>query len=273
MQQNEEFILSEQPPQQQVQTQIVEEVIEDPLNDDVTKDVINQFLPQRKRKPRAKKSPSAKVIKLEQPSTSAITPTTSATVMATTSQQAQQTQQVQIQQQQGQVVQHVQEEIVQMQEVIEGEEIIGDVGEQQQMIKSEGKPLPQTPTQSSGDSTQQTPMQSTPVSIKSEKTPSEYYEHLFLAFSILISSSFPLTEPKAKSQSEQPATCPICSAVIRQSRNLRRHLELRHFKKRTPKKGKFYSPYSKNSSIKLNFLFRISKNQKEVCKVLNPRPY
>lgn len=36
---------------------------------------------------------------------------------------------------------------------------------------------------------------------------------------------------KNKSQSEQPATCPICQAVIRQSRNLRRHLELRHFKK------------------------------------------
>jgi hypothetical protein len=42
--------------------------------------------------------------------------------------------------------------------------------------------------------------------------------------------------PKSKSQSEQPATCPICSATIRQSRNLRRHLELRHFKKKTPKK-------------------------------------
>lgn len=47
-----------------------------------------------------------------------------------------------------------------------------------------------------------------------------------------------ISEPKSKSQSEQPATCPICSATIRQSRNLRRHLELRHFKKRTPKKIK-----------------------------------
>lgn len=45
-------------------------------------------------------------------------------------------------------------------------------------------------------------------------------------------------KPKAKSQSEQPATCPICSAVIRQSRNLRRHLELRHFKKPGPKKSR-----------------------------------
>lgn len=38
-------------------------------------------------------------------------------------------------------------------------------------------------------------------------------------------------EPKSRSQSEQPASCPICGAVIRQSRNLRRHLELRHFSK------------------------------------------
>lgn len=45
-----------------------------------------------------------------------------------------------------------------------------------------------------------------------------------------------ITEIKNKSQSEQPATCPICQAVIRQSRNLRRHLELRHFKKPGMKK-------------------------------------
>nr|1YUI_A Chain A, GAGA-FACTOR [Drosophila melanogaster]1YUJ_A Chain A, GAGA-FACTOR [Drosophila melanogaster] len=38
-------------------------------------------------------------------------------------------------------------------------------------------------------------------------------------------------KPRSRSQSEQPATCPICYAVIRQSRNLRRHLELRHFAK------------------------------------------
>lgn len=36
---------------------------------------------------------------------------------------------------------------------------------------------------------------------------------------------------KSRSQSEQPASCPICGAVIKQSRNLRRHLELRHFSK------------------------------------------
>ena len=40
-----------------------------------------------------------------------------------------------------------------------------------------------------------------------------------------------------KGISEQPAACPLCNAIIRQSRNLRRHLELKHFGKR-PKKGK-----------------------------------
>ncbi|XP_026275326.1 protein jim lovell isoform X1 [Frankliniella occidentalis] len=40
-----------------------------------------------------------------------------------------------------------------------------------------------------------------------------------------------------KGVSEQPAACPLCNAIIRQSRNLRRHLELKHFGKR-PKKGK-----------------------------------
>lgn len=40
-----------------------------------------------------------------------------------------------------------------------------------------------------------------------------------------------------KGISEQPAACPLCHAIIRQSRNLRRHLELKHFGKK-PKKGK-----------------------------------
>ncbi|XP_014222906.1 transcription factor Ken 2-like isoform X2 [Trichogramma pretiosum] len=34
---------------------------------------------------------------------------------------------------------------------------------------------------------------------------------------------------KSRTLSDQPATCPLCGAVIRQSRNLRRHLELLHF--------------------------------------------
>lgn len=40
-----------------------------------------------------------------------------------------------------------------------------------------------------------------------------------------------------KGLSDQPAVCPLCNAVIRQSRNLRRHLELKHFGKKL-KKGK-----------------------------------
>lgn len=56
---------------QQVQThhQIVEEILPEQMSDEVTKEVISQFLPQRKRKPRAaktsgKQNPS-KIIKLE----------------------------------------------------------------------------------------------------------------------------------------------------------------------------------------------------------------
>ncbi|XP_076244736.1 uncharacterized protein LOC143185535 isoform X2 [Calliopsis andreniformis] len=34
---------------------------------------------------------------------------------------------------------------------------------------------------------------------------------------------------KSRSMSDQPASCPLCGAILRQSRNLRRHLELLHF--------------------------------------------
>lgn len=34
---------------------------------------------------------------------------------------------------------------------------------------------------------------------------------------------------KSRTLSDQPTTCPLCGAIIRQSRNLRRHLELLHF--------------------------------------------
>lgn len=70
-----------------------------------------------------------------------------------------------------------------------------------------------------------------------------------------------LTETKSKSQSEQPATCPICSATIRQSRNLRRHLELRHFKKRTPKKLK------KGMSGKYSFHSNVNDCRKKFGKI------
>ncbi|XP_037720434.1 transcription factor GAGA isoform X2 [Drosophila subpulchrella] len=62
-------------------------------------------------------------------------------------------------------------------------------------------------------------------------------------------------KPRSRSQSEQPATCPICYAVIRQSRNLRRHLELRHFAKpgvKKEKKSKSGNDTTLDSSLELN---------------------
>jgi hypothetical protein len=55
--------------QQPQHHQIVEEILPEQMSDEVTKEVINQFLPQRKRKPRVSKTPGkqnpAKIIKLE----------------------------------------------------------------------------------------------------------------------------------------------------------------------------------------------------------------
>lgn len=59
----------QQPQQVQTHHQVVEEIMPDQMSDEVTKEVINQFLPQRKRKPRQPKAPgkqqSHKMIKLE----------------------------------------------------------------------------------------------------------------------------------------------------------------------------------------------------------------
>lgn len=59
----------QQPQQVQTHHQVVEEILPDQMSDEVTKEVINQFLPQRKRKPRQPKGPgkqqSHKMIKLE----------------------------------------------------------------------------------------------------------------------------------------------------------------------------------------------------------------
>jgi uncharacterized coiled-coil protein SlyX len=61
--------MQQQPQQVQTHHQIVEEILPEQMSDEVTKEVINQFLPQRKRKPRVAKTPGkqnpAKVIKLE----------------------------------------------------------------------------------------------------------------------------------------------------------------------------------------------------------------
>lgn len=57
----------QQPQQVQTHHQVVEEILPDQMSDEVTKEVINQFLPQRKRKPRQPKGPGKqqKIIKLE----------------------------------------------------------------------------------------------------------------------------------------------------------------------------------------------------------------
>jgi hypothetical protein len=57
-----------QQPQAQTHHQIVEEILPENMSEEVTKQVINQFLPQRKRKPRVPKTNKAnpsKIIKLE----------------------------------------------------------------------------------------------------------------------------------------------------------------------------------------------------------------
>jgi hypothetical protein len=57
-----------QQPQVQTHHQIVEEILPENMSEEVTKQVINQFLPQRKRKPRVPKTNKAnpsKIIKLE----------------------------------------------------------------------------------------------------------------------------------------------------------------------------------------------------------------
>jgi len=65
-----EEILMQQSHQQVQHHQVVEEILPDQMSDEVTKEVINQFLPQRKRKPRTPKGPGnkqnpSKIIKLE----------------------------------------------------------------------------------------------------------------------------------------------------------------------------------------------------------------
>lgn len=189
----------QQPQQVQTHHQIVEEILPEQMSDEVTKEVINQFLPQRKRKPRVPKSSGkqnpAKIIKLEPQASGSDTITTITNLAEPTDE----------------------EMIVEKQEQVT--EMIEQVGEEQAeqsstdvKVKGEGK-------------------------ASKDKSNSECWLQHAQLDGISHKNIF-LSEPKSKSQSEQPATCPICSATIRQSRNLRRHLELRHFKKRTPKKLK-----------------------------------
>ncbi|KAL7021545.1 hypothetical protein ACKWTF_011918 [Chironomus riparius] len=63
----QELIMQQAPQSVQTHHQVVEEILPEQMSDEVTKEVINQFLPQRKRKPRTPKTPGkpSKVIKME----------------------------------------------------------------------------------------------------------------------------------------------------------------------------------------------------------------
>lgn len=178
----EELIM--QQPQVHTQHQIVEEILPENMSEEVTKQVINQFLPQRKRKPRVPKTPKGnppKIIKIEPQASGSDSITT---ITGISDQATNEGDDGESKEQLGEIIEQVDDS--------------GAVSESGQVTTPDSKP-------------------------KGEgKTPKD--------------KSNKLTGPKSKSQSEQPATCPICSATIRQSRNLRRHLELRHFKKKTPKK-------------------------------------
>uniref|UniRef100_A0A1A9WD59 BTB domain-containing protein n=1 Tax=Glossina brevipalpis TaxID=37001 RepID=A0A1A9WD59_9MUSC len=169
---------------------------------DATKDVIQQYLPARKRKPRVKKmSPTApKVTKVEGMDTIISTPTSSHTQTAGTIQTTQQQQQQNIEN--GNEGQMITSTPIIKSEVTKVETIVMD---------------PNAP----GEVSMTTASTTTPAKTgkRAKSTPGG-------------------EKPRSRSQSEQPATCPICYAVIRQSRNLRRHLELRHFAKPGVKKEK-----------------------------------
>lgn len=76
----------QQPQSVQTHHQVVEEILPEQMSDEVTKEVINQFLPQRKRKPRQPKQPgskqSQKMIKLEPQASGSETVTTVTTTLA-----------------------------------------------------------------------------------------------------------------------------------------------------------------------------------------------
>ncbi|KAI8123351.1 Transcription factor GAGA [Lucilia cuprina] len=193
------------------------------LTTDATKDVIQQYLPARKRKPRVKKmSPTApKISKVEGMETIISTPTSSHTATTVQTNQQQQVQQQQQQQQQQQAQQQQQQQ-VQQQQVQQQQQIENGTETQiitsTPIIKSEVtkvETIVSMDPNGSGDVTMVTPSK---PGKRTKNTSGE--------------------KPRSRSQSEQPATCPICYAVIRQSRNLRRHLELRHFAKPGVKKEK-----------------------------------
>uniref|UniRef100_A0A336L0V8 CSON002591 protein n=1 Tax=Culicoides sonorensis TaxID=179676 RepID=A0A336L0V8_CULSO len=181
---DDQLITVQATPTQTVQAEVVEDIAH--LSEEVTKDVINQFLPQRKRKPRAKKQAQEPVTKMQKMDDGNVTMTGNTVTVQTTSASA----------------------------------------------SENGIPI---------------------TTIKTEKadTSAGTADVTDPNAKLDTSATGQLTaKQKAKSQSEQPATCPICSAIIRQSRNLRRHLELRHFKKQGPKKSKKSQQAQQQAQVK-----------------------
>lgn len=180
-----------------MQAQVIETITPDQMSDEVTKDVISQFLPTRKRKQRTKKTANQGQAGAAANSAGG---TQAAKVMKTTDE--------------------------------DGTTI-------QVIVNNPDEATPATPK----DIKKETNADGTPVDTK-EGIISKWWwmaveERCLLPLRWMCDVFFRyfcLLEIKSKSQSEQPATCPICQAVIRQSRNLRRHLELRHFKKPGVKK-------------------------------------
>ncbi|XP_055384047.1 transcription factor GAGA isoform X2 [Condylostylus longicornis] len=262
----EQLIATIAAPQQTVHAQVVEDMntvhaIPQPMHQvqqthtqDNVKDMINQLLPTRKRKPRAKK-----VIGISEPpiiATKIQRTDGMETVMTTTNAnengEAQQQQQVQHPQAQTVQVQHIQAQPQQIQHQAQHQQ--QQHVQQHQQVHHQPQQQQQQQQQPQQQQQQQTTQQITtvtvPAGIKSE-APNETIVTVTDATVTPAQTNTATVaskkgdsgnknakskEPRSRSQSEQPATCPICYAVIRQSRNLRRHLELRHFAKPGVKK-------------------------------------
>lgn len=184
-------------PTQTIQAQVIETITPEQMGDEVTKDVISQFLPTRKRKQRTKKPSQS------QGQNATGMQQATATVSAGGTQAAK-------------VMKTDEEGTIQTIIVNSAEEAANVVKD----IKKESQAVDGGSVMDSKDGI----ISKWAASWGSRPSGS------------LNDLPFLFAEIKNKSQSEQPATCPICQAVIRQSRNLRRHLELRHFKKPGMKK-------------------------------------
>lgn len=132
----------QQPQQVQTHHQVVEEILPDQMSDEVTKEVINQFLPQRKRKPRQPKAPGKqtpqKIIKLEPQASGSVEQTVVQTI------------------DQGMVVEQGSEMIVEEQDQIEGE-MVEQMETGEEMVKDEIKNEDGDQSNAAGGSPSKTP--------------------------------------------------------------------------------------------------------------------